>query len=152
MTVPLLHSGWRGMWRTLAVLLLLTVCAQAARPGDPVARIPLDTLGYQPVQTRYLRAGATMLTVHFVDLTHVLVTWHSRGLIKRRAEAQPDEQDRNVEALLLEVPSGKVLARTMWAMRDYSNYIWPLGHGRFMVRIRNEFSVIEPLAKLGVGR
>jgi hypothetical protein len=118
----------------------------AARPGPkPSQRIDLGALGYEPVQAGYLLSGGTMFTVDFVDRDHLLVTWSARGLLKRLAEDPPNDQDRNVDAVLLELPTGKVLARTRWRMHDHGAYLWPIGGGQFLLRVEHELSVIAPL-------
>ena len=89
-----------------------------------------------------------MFTLHFVDKTHLLFTFNNRGLLKRMPDATPEDDDRNVTALLLELPTGKVLARTEWRTRDREQYLWPLSHGRFLLRVRTHLTVIDPLANL----
>ncbi len=55
-----------------------------------------------------------MLTVHYVDEHHLLVTFVVHRLIPRLPDEPEDDQDRVVDAVLLELPTGKVLARTTW--------------------------------------
>ena len=121
----------------------------AARPTPPSQRIDLGALGYEPVQAGYLLAGGTMFTVNFVDESHLLVTWSARGLLKRLTEDPPNDEDRNVDAVLLELPSGKVLARTRWRLHDHGAYLWPIGGGQFLVRVQRELTLIAPLRDLG---
>ena len=95
--------------------------------------------------------GASMLTVHFLNTTHLLVTYSSRGLVERIPGDPPDDQDRAVVALLVELPAGKVLARTRWHLHDYSQYLWSLGNGRFLLRIQSTLTAIAPLENLASG-
>ena len=131
----------------------LLPCAQArgAKVPQPFAVIAMADLGYQSVLPRYLLAGDSMFTVHFVDEKHLLFTYTTHGLIQRLPDAEPDDQDRNVAAVLLEVPSGRVLARTEWHLRDHARYLWPLEHGRFLLRIRDHLTIFAPLANLDSG-
>jgi len=92
-----------------------------------------------------------MLTVHFVDEQHLLLTYNTKRLLKRLAECPPEDEDRIIDALLLELPSGKVLGRTEWRVHDRGQYLWNLGHGRFMLRTRNNLSTFTPLANLAAG-
>jgi hypothetical protein len=48
--------------------------------------------------------------------------------------------------LLVELPSGKVLARTEWRVHDRLQYLWSLGHGRFLLRVRDRLVEIAPMA------
>jgi hypothetical protein len=89
-----------------------------------------------------------MLTVHFVDGTHLLVTYSLRGLVERIPGDPIDDDDRAVAALLVEIPSGNVLARTRWHLHDHGQYLWSLGNGRFLVRMRSTLMAVAPLANL----
>ncbi len=139
----------------LAVLLVL--CAVVAsgsdgpkpvKPGDPYLSIPLDKLGFDPISPRALVGGATMFTLHFVDETHLMLTFNSHGLIPRMNDGVTQENDRLITALLLELPSGNVVARTTWHTRDREQYLWPLSHGMFLLRIHNRLTVIAPVRNL----
>ena len=139
--------------RRLAFALMLVLAAGAA-PGpaavlahgpEPIARIDLEPLGYEGLQAHQLLTGSPMLTVDFVDEQHVLVTFEVRRLMKREPDALPGEQDRTVAACLVEVATGHVLARTEWRLHDRAQYLWNMGNGRFLLRIRNELSVFAPM-------
>jgi hypothetical protein len=146
MASPLLPR--RGMILSAVACVLMTVITLsglAAKPSVPVIFIPLEPLGFMGVQPRLLTGGATMLTVSFVDSTHVLFTYNARTLVSRRGEKAADDLDRNVAAVLLELPSGRVLARTEWHTRDRAQYLWPLSHGRFLLRIGTELTLLDPL-------
>jgi len=150
MQVPL-HLAMLRRLRWLlgfSLLFLLAVPRGLARNPEPALRIPLPPLGFQPLIPEFLLNGDSMLTLHFVDDTHLLLTFNARTLLKRIPDDPPTDQDRNVAALLLELPSGRVLARTEWRFHDHGQYLWPLGHGRFLLRVRNTLSTIAPLANL----
>jgi hypothetical protein len=137
-----------GCLLAAALTLTLAGAAHAARPPAPLLSVPLEDLGYQGVPASYLLLGDSVLTVHFADDSHLLVTFTSRGLLKRLADAQEDDQDQNVTALLLELPSGKVVGRTTWRERDRGQYLWAIGHGRFILRIRSQLTLLNPVANL----
>jgi hypothetical protein len=63
----------------------------------------------------------------------------------REIDPPPDDDDRVVGAYLVELPSGRVLARTEWRLHDRLQYLWSLGHGRFLLRVRDRLSVIAPI-------
>ena len=143
--------------KTLSVVLTLTCLSlptHAAKPKQPTpeTRISLETLGFPGASTSVLNQGTSVLTVNFVDSDHLLVTYGMRGLLPRLPGDPVDDQDRMVAALLIELPSGKVLARTEWRLHDYGQYLWPLGEGRFLVRIQESLSTFAPLANLASGR
>ena len=65
--------------------------------------------------------------------------------MKREADPLPDDDDRTIGACLVELPSGKVLARTEWRDHDRLQYLWNLGHGRFLLRVRDRLTMIAPM-------
>ena len=155
MTVPassFARTHWPGLYRLLAATLcLLTLSLPGiARGPEPVLRIPLEPLGFQQLSQQFRLSGATNLTLHYVDDQHLLVTFTVRRLIKRIADCPPGDDDRSIDALLLELPSGRILARTAWRVHDHAQYLWDLGHGHFLLRIRDSLETFAPLANLSV--
>jgi hypothetical protein len=151
---------WRRAGSAALLLILLLsatgagVCASGAvpnRPNDPALTLAADQYGYQPVSQRFLAAGLSMLTLNFVDNTHLLFTFHTHGLMPRLPDAAPDDNDRHITAVLIELPSGKEVARTVWRTRDQDQYLWPLSHGRFLLRIRSKLTVLDPMRGLAAG-
>jgi hypothetical protein len=121
------------------------------KPGDKPVLIPLDPLGFTVISPLFVSPLATNFSLHFVDENHLLLTYTARTLLARLPDSREDDDDRNVAALLLELPSGKVLAQTQWRTRDRDRFLWPLGHGRFLLRVRSRLSVIDPLGNLAAG-
>ncbi len=123
----------------------------SAKVQEPTQKIPLEPLGYQAISTRYLLNGATMLTVDYVDNQHLLVTFGVSRLMMRLAECPEEDEDRVVNAVLLELPTGKELARTEWRLHDLGQYLWNLGDGIFMLRQRDVLTTFSPLEQLTRG-
>ncbi len=98
-----------------------------------------------------MHAGASMATVHMLDNSHVLFTYSLRSLVPRLPGDDVNDSDRQVAAVLLEVPSGKVLARAKWHLHDHGPYLWNLGQGRFIMRSGNELSMFMPLQTMARG-
>lgn len=119
--------------------------AAVAHDPDPVVSIPLEPLGYQPPTREFLTSGSSMQTVHYVDSNHLLITFGLRRLMKREVDAPPNDDDRMVGAVLVELPSGKVLARTEWRLHDRAQYLWDLGHGHFLLRVRDHLTMFAPM-------
>ena len=119
------------------------------RPPRPAVSISLESIGFYGVSRPFLEAGSSMLTVHFLDAEHLLVTHSLRTLVPRRKEAGTENEDgRLVGAEIVSLPSGKVLASTVWHTHDHGRYLWSIGRGRFLVRIGRQLFVIAPLARL----
>lgn len=140
-----------GSFPGLALLFLLAATPLFARGPDPSARIELDSVGFQHQTEQFLLAGSSMLTLNYVDNQHLLLTFKVHQLMERIANDPPDDEDRVIEAVLLEIPSGRVLARTDWRLHDSGQYLWDLGHGRFLLRIRDTLTTIAPMVNLASG-
>jgi hypothetical protein len=133
----------------LAIVLFPAAFASPAEKNGPVVKLSLESLGIPGISTSFLDAGTSMLTIHLLDDSHLLVTFSKRGLLPRIEGDPQDDDDRVVVGEVLELPTGKVLAQTEWRMHDHSRYLWNLGQGRFLLRIGNGLSTFAPLAKLG---
>jgi hypothetical protein len=137
---------------SLFAFLFIAISLLAARNPDPALRIPLEPLGFQQPSAQFLLAGSSMYTLHYVDDRHLLLTWSAHRLLKRLPNEPPDDQDRFVDAVLIEIPSGHVLARTQWRLHDHGQYLWSLGHGSFLLRIRDTLTTFSPVANLASGQ
>jgi hypothetical protein len=69
-------------------------------------------------------------------------------LLSRLRDSDPDDDDQLIHAVILEVSTGKVLAQSEWRMHDRDRYLWPLGPGRFLVRIRSQLYVVNEALSL----
>ena len=148
--IPALYRP-RNYLGILAFLLLAVIPLLAARNPDPAIRIPLEPLGYQPLSTQFLLAGSSMYTLHYVDGKHLLLTYSTHRLLKRLPDEPPEDQDRYVEAVIVELPSGHALGRTQWRLHDRGQYLWSLGHGRFLLRVRDTLTTFAPVTNLPSG-
>ena len=92
--------------------------AAFARSPGPVLRLPLEAFDYQTMPASVLNSGVSALTLHYVDAQHMLLTFSRRRLMARLPDDPPTDFDRNIDAVLVELPSGKVLARTSWRLHD----------------------------------
>lgn len=152
MLVHLLTLVGRRLRSVTSLVLLASLGTPLlARAPEPRLRIPLEPLGLQHLPAQFIVAGSSLLTVHYVDDTHLLVTFAVRRLMNRLPDDPPGDDDRTVDALLLELPSGKVNARTSWRLHDTGRYLWSLGHGRFMLRVHDRITTFAPVANLAAG-
>ena len=135
-----------------ASLILSSAVAWAGAPKPNLwVQVKLDSLGFPGVSTSFLDVGYSMLTVHFLDSSHLLVTYSLRTLVPRIKDDPENHDDRLVAGEVVELPSGKVLARTEWHMHDHARYLWSLGGGRFLMRIGDRMYTMAPLAGLAEG-
>jgi hypothetical protein len=109
----------------------------------PVARIPVEELGFLPPGQIYALMRVSYATLDFLDPQHLLFTFHKTKLLSRLPDSDPDDDDQLIHAVVLEVATGKVLAQSEWRMHDRDRYLWPLGPGLFLVRMRNQLYVVD---------
>ncbi|HEV2577803.1 MAG TPA: hypothetical protein VGU25_11390 [Acidobacteriaceae bacterium] len=144
-----------GACVTAALVMLSATAWGAERPADrrdptiqPWVTMSLGTLGVPAIPQAFLQVGSSMLTLDLVDDTHLLLTFSSRGLVPRDPSDSPEEECRMVAAELVELPTGRILARADWKMNDHSRYLWRLGKGRFLVRRKNNLFLLLPENRL----
>ncbi len=141
------HRAGRA-FAAAAALILCSVPLFAAGPPPPPLRLTFQSLGVQLLDASSGLGPVSPTTVHFVDDRHVLVTYAVRRLMKRIPDDPPEDDDHTIAALLIDLDTGKIVARNEWRLHDYQRYLWPLGHGRFLFRQRNRFTTFAPLAHL----
>ncbi len=124
----------------------LAAATKPLLPAVPEHRISLLRLGYRPVSSEVIqREGYTMNTVDFIDDQHLLVTFNARKLIPRLPDDEVGDQDRIVRALVLHLPDGKLVFETEWRTHDRTQYLWPMGNGYFLLRLRNTLLRVSPM-------
>lgn len=131
------HWPVTGLCGLLALLLLPMHAVPASRPREsgpkPTLRIPVEALGYRVPGKLYLLARYTSSSLDFLDPTHLLLTFRKPGLLQREPESIG--LDQVVQADVLELPAGRVVAENEWVLRDRGRYVWRLGEGRALLRI-----------------
>jgi hypothetical protein len=135
----------------LGIVAVRPTTAGGEKKSGPWVQLSLDSLGFPGVSGPFLNSGSSMLTVHFLDGSHLLVTYGLRGLVPRLPGDPVDHDDRLVAGEVVDLPSGNISARTEWHMHDHGRYLWKLGDGRFLIRIGEQLYTIAPLANLASG-
>ena len=105
-------------------------------PG-PSSRIEVAPLGYTSPSKFYLVARFATASLDFIDNTHLLFTFREGGLLPRVPGDPRDDEDQVIRAMVLDIPTGKVVQQTRWRMHDRQRYLWAIGDGQFLVRQRN---------------
>ncbi|QNI33251.1 hypothetical protein H7849_04610 [Alloacidobacterium dinghuense] len=129
-------------------LLCVTTQARAGQknsdPGPkPDLSIPVEPLGFVAPSSFYLTSRLSSISLDFIDKDHLLFTFRLPGLMKRLPDEPPDDEDQTIRAVVLELPSGHVTAKTDWRMHDRSRYLWRLAEGHFLVRQRSSLFVTD---------
>ncbi len=99
--------------------------------------IPVDPLGFSPPGPIYLGARNTMASLDFIGEDKLLFTFRVPGLLHRDA-ASAEGDERQIRAVVLNLPQGTVEAEQVWTVHDRVRYLWMLRDGHFLLRDRNE--------------
>lgn len=143
--------------RMLAVFFAALLCVSSSLCGEqknndagpkPDFRIPVAALGYIAPSSFYLTARLSSISLDFIDKDHLLFTFRVPGLMKRLPNDPPDDEDQMIRAVVLELPDGKVTAKTDWRMHDRSRYLWRLADGHFLVRQRSSLYLTDSSLEL----
>ncbi len=109
-------------------------------PAEPTVApsfsIPVEPLGFSAPGALYLGARNTMASLDFIGEDKLLFTFRVPGLLHRDT-ANNEEEERQIRAVVLDLPQGNVQAETVWTVHDRARYLWMLKDGRFLLRDRN---------------
>ena len=122
--------------------------AQPAEQGKPeqaasqavAFTIPVEPLGFFAPGAIYEGQRESLVSLDFIDEDHLLFTFHAPGLIHRGGNPAADHE-RQIRAVVLELPSGTVAAEALWTLRDRGRYLWMLNDGRFLLRDSSDLQI-----------
>jgi hypothetical protein len=92
----------------------------------------VEPLGFSAPGALYLGRRISMASLDFMDEDRLLFTFRVPGLIHRDA-GDEEGTERQIRAVLLDLPSGTVEAETVWTLHDRARYLWMLKDGQFLV-------------------
>jgi hypothetical protein len=145
------HAGLQ-LRRVLPLLICAIFLASAptarAAQGDkkadqPELRIPLQSLGYLPPGTMPSLNGFAAASLHFIDANRLLLAFRIPALLRRGDECTTLNSQREVRAVVLGLPSGKLEKSANWTLYDFGDFLWGLGNGRFLMRRCNRFYLTD---------
>jgi hypothetical protein len=103
----------------------------------PTFSIPTEPLGFSAPGAIYLGYRYCIASLDFLDEDRLLFTFRVPGLIHREAGDSWSEDERQIRAVVLVLPSGTVQAEALWPLHDRMRYLWMLKDGHFLVRDRD---------------
>ncbi len=109
----------------------------------PSVVIDLSAIGYREPSTRERLVDDVNGSLDFIDDNHVLLTFDRNELLQRDPKCPSDHDDRLMHAVVLEIPSGKIITETDWYLHDRRRYVWPLGEGEFLLRRLNTLYLVD---------
>jgi hypothetical protein len=144
----------RGGWTAVTLLFALASPAEKKPPPvpppdvKPAVSIDVAELGYKAPGAFYLTFKLSSAAVGFFDDDHLLFTFRKGGLLRRAPNDPADDDDQEIQALVLDLDTGKVAQKAEWRMHDRSEYLWPYKVGQFLVRVRDSLFLIDQTLRL----
>ena len=135
----------------VGLLTLLTACVALSEERaaisdphpNPVMRIDLSSAGYEPGSRTARLDYEGNVTLNFVDANHFLLTFNPKQLLVRLPDCPSDHDDWLARAVIVEIPTGRVVRSVDWYLHDRHRYLWSLGHGEFLLRKLNSLYLID---------
>ncbi len=100
--------------------------------------IPIGPLGFTAPGAIYMGARNSMASLDFLDENQLLFTFRIPGLLHRDLPNKDGSDERQIRAVVIELPKGTVEAEATWTVHDRVRYLWPLNNGHFLLRDRND--------------
>ncbi|WP_109486668.1 hypothetical protein [Occallatibacter savannae] len=107
---------------------------------QPAFSIPVEPLGFFAPGAIYQGQRESMVSLDFLDEGHLLFTFHAPGLIRRQGNPTA-ANERQIRAVLLNLPGGAVESEALWAVHDRDRYLWMLNDGHFLLRDRGDLKL-----------
>jgi len=104
----------------------------------PAFTIPAEPLGFTAPGAYYLGQRVAMASLDFLDEDRLLFTFRVPGLIHRQAGDGWSDEQRQIRAVVLALPSGTIQAEALWPLHDQARYLWMLKDGHFLVRDKED--------------
>ncbi len=109
----------------------------------PAATIALEPLGFSSPSSTYMGQRFSFVSLDFLDEDRLLFTFRVPGLMHRNASEREaaEYEERQIRAVVLQLPSGAVEAEALWTVHDRQRYVWTLPGGRFLLRDRESLEL-----------
>src|ERR1017187_4867640 len=102
----------------------------------PSLTIPVEPIGFTAPSPDYLGARISQASLDFLSDDRLLFTFRVPGLIRGEQGAR-DGNERQIRAVVVALPEGKVESEALWTVHDRVRYLWMLKDGHFLLRDRN---------------
>jgi hypothetical protein len=114
----------------------------------PSFSIPVDPLGFSAPGPLYLGARNTLASLDFMGEDKLLFTFRVPGLLHRDRANGTGGDERQIRAVVLDLPKGNVEAETVWTLHDRARYLWMLQDGHFLLRDGNDLKLGDAMLRL----
>jgi hypothetical protein len=103
----------------------------------PAYSIRFEPLGFSAPGPIYLGIRNSLVSLDFLDESRLLFTFRVPGLIRREPGDSEASEERQIRAVVLALPEGRIEAEALWTVHDRLRYLWMLKDGHFLLRDRD---------------
>ena len=114
----------------------------------PLFTIPIEPLGFSAPGPIYLGQRNSFVSLDFLNENRLLFTFRVPGLLHREPGDENGSDERQIRAVVLALPEGKVEAEALWTVHDRARYLWMLKDGRFLLRDRENLELGDATLEL----
>jgi hypothetical protein len=100
----------------------------------PAFSIPVRPLGYFAPGRFYLGRHNRLVSLDFIGEDRILFTFQVPGLMERQGDGSLKTDERQIRAVVVTLPSGKIESEAQWTLHDRVRYLWMLKDGNFLLR------------------
>lgn len=100
----------------------------------PAFTIPLGPLGFSKPGAFYLLRRQSLVSLDFLDENRILFTFHVQQLMHREDSGDSETKERQIRAVVVALPDGKIESQAQWSVPDRFRYLWMLKDGHFLLR------------------
>ncbi len=113
----------------------LLVEAYPEQPSQtPAFTIPIGPLGFSKPGAFYLLRRQSLVSLDFLDENRLLFTFHVQQLMHREDAGDAEGKERQIRAVVVALPDGKVESQAQWSVPNRFRYLWMLKDGHFLLR------------------
>jgi hypothetical protein len=103
----------------------------------PAFTIPVAPLGFTVPAPFSFGLQSSLASLDFLSDDHLLFTFRVPGLIRRESGDIKRSDEREIQAVVVDVKTGRVEAEALWTVHDHARYLWMLKDGHFLLRDRD---------------
>ncbi len=120
-----------------------TSVAANENPNHASASIAIGSLGYAPRMNREVDQLDNEESLIWIGQEQMLVAFNPHTLVHRNGMTTIDAPVRKIHAVLLDLPSRKVISTADWELSDSGRFLWQLPENRILVHAENELRVYD---------
>ena len=113
----------------------------------PTWSLSVDSLGFAPPGPLYLGQRNALASLDFMGENQILFTFRVPALL-HRVPGVDQTDEREIRAVVLDLPSGALDSERNWMVYDRARYLWMLHDGHFLFRVGNDLLEGDPTLNL----